>query len=139
MKLVADTNILFTFFWEGSFTKGLLADQDFDFFAPEYALEEINRHSSEIMEKTNISSEKFKEFRTDIAIFVEFIPVEEYRQLLPRALSLMPTNPNDIDFLALALKLNLPIWSNDPGLKKQSKVKVYTTPELLKEIGASKR
>ena len=91
------------------------------------------------MEKTNISSEKFKEFRTDIAIFVEFIPVEEYRQLLPKALSLMPTNPNDIDFLASALKLNLPIWSNDPGLKKQSKVKVYTTPELLKEIGASKQ
>ena len=75
MKFVVDTNILFTFFWKNSFTKGLLVDQDLEFFAPEFALEEINKYSDEIIEKTGISLEKFKELRRDLAIFVEFIPL----------------------------------------------------------------
>ena len=135
MRFVVDTNVLFTFFWKNSFTKGLLVDQDLEFFSPEFALEEINKYSDEIIGKTGISLEKFKELRSDLAIFVEFIPLEEYKQFLPEALSLIPMYPNDTDFLALALKLTLPIWSNDPHLKQQSKVKVYSTSELLKEVG----
>ena len=138
MKFVVDTNILFTFFWKNSFTKGLLVDQDLEFFAPEFALEEINKYSDEIIEKTGISLEKFKELRRDLAIFVEFIPLDEYKQFLPEALSLIPMYHNDTDFLALALKLKLSIWSNDPHLKRQSKVKVYSTSELLKEVGLEK-
>ena len=138
MKFVVDTNILFTFFWKNSFTKGLLVDQDLEFFAPEFALEEINKYSDEILRKTGISIEKFKELRIDLAIFVEFIPLEEYKQFLPEALSLIPMYPNDADFLALSLKLMLPIWSNDPHLKRQSKVKVYSTSELMKEVGTEK-
>ncbi len=137
MKFVVDTTVLFTFFWKDSFTKGLLVDQDFEFFSPEFALEEINKYSNEILEKTHTSLEKFKELRGDLAIFIEFIPLQEYKQFLPEALSLIPMYPypNDTDFLALALKLKQPIWSNDPHLKRQSKVKVYSTSELVKEIG----
>ena len=134
MKFVVDTNVLFTFFWKDSFTKGLLVDQDLEFSAPEFALEEINKHTDEILKKTGISLDKFKELRRDLAIFVEFIPLKEYKEFLPNALSLIPMYPNDIDFLALALKLGLQIWSNDPHLKKQSKVKVYTTSEFIKEL-----
>ena len=60
MKFVVDTNILFTFFWKNSFTKGLLVDQDLEYFAPEYSLEEINKYTDEILKKTGISLEKFK-------------------------------------------------------------------------------
>lgn len=134
MKFVVDTNILFTFFWKNSFTKGLLVDQDLEYFAPEYSLEEINKYTDEILKKTGISLKKFKELRKDIAIFVEFIPLEEYKKFMPEALSLIPIYPNDIDFLALALKLKLPVWSNDSHLKKQSKVIVYSTSELLKSL-----
>lgn len=72
MKFVVDTNILLTFFWKNSFTRGILLNQDLEFFAPEYALEEINRNTSEVMRKTGISHEKFKELRDDLAICVEF-------------------------------------------------------------------
>lgn len=131
MKIIVDTNILFTFFWEDSFTKGLLVDQDIEYFAPEFALEEINGHSEEILEKTGISLDKFKELRTDLGIFVEFIPLDEYREWLKEGLRLLQKYPDDIDFLAVALKLKLPIWSNDIHLKQQSKVKVYSTQEFL--------
>jgi len=138
MKFVVDTNVLFTFFWKDSFTKGLLVDQDLEYFAPEYALEEINKHIEEILQKTSISEKEFKILRTDLAIFVDFIPLDDYTEFLPEALSLIPQYPNDIDFLALALKLKLQIWSNDPHLKQQSKVKVFTTSELLNELGLKK-
>ena len=112
-------------------------DQDLEYFAPEYALEEINRHIVDILKKTHISEKEFKVLRADLAIFVEFAPLDEYKEFLPEALSLIPMYSNDIDFLALALalKLKLPLWSNDPHLKTQSKVKVYNTSELLEELG----
>ena len=41
----------------------------------------------------------------------------------------------DIEYFALALKSNCAIWSDEKALKKQSKVKVLTTSELVKELG----
>ena len=131
MKFVLDTNILFTFFWKDSFTKGILLDQDFQFFSPEYAMYEINIHKTAILNKTKISEEKFDELKHDLAICVEFIPVEEYKEFLTEASKLIPKHVDDIEFLALALKLNLPVWSNDSHLKEQNKVKVYTTKEFI--------
>ena len=135
MKFVVDTNVLFTFFWEDSFTKSLLMDESLEFFAPEFALEEINKHTDEILKKTNISIEKFKELKRVLAIFVEFMPFNEYKEFLLEALSLIPKYPDDVDFLAVALKLNLPIWSNDLHLKQQLKVKILSTSDLIKEFG----
>ena len=40
----------------------------------------------------------------------------------------------DTQYLALALKLNCAIWSNDKKLKEQDKVKVYSTNELLQVL-----
>ncbi|MBS3095717.1 hypothetical protein J4231_03480, partial [Candidatus Woesearchaeota archaeon] len=42
-------------------------------------------------------------------------------------------DPNDLDFFALALKLDLPIWSNDNLLKKQNTLNVFSTLDLLKK------
>lgn len=131
MRFVVDTNILFTFFWEDSFTKGILMDQDFEFFSPEHALKEINDHTDEIINKTEITNEKFQELRKDLAICIGFVPTEEYKDFLKESSLLLPNYPDDIDFLALAIKLKLPIWSNDPHLKNQNKIKVYTTKEFL--------
>ncbi len=36
----------------------------------------------------------------------------------------------DIDFIALALKENCPLWSNDKLLKKQIRVKIINTNEI---------
>ena len=41
---------------------------------------------------------------------------------------------NDTEYFALALKLKCSIWSNDKKLKKQNKVKVYSTEEIVRVI-----
>lgn len=132
MEFVVDTNVLFTFFWEGSFTRKLLVKQELELFSPEFALEEINSHCDEILKKTGISLEEFKKLRKELAILVEFIPLEEYSSFMDKA-SAIP-DPDDVDFAALALKLNCPIWSNDKGLKQQSRVKVFSTSELIESL-----
>ena len=130
MKFIVDTNILYSYFWKNSLTKEMIMREDLELFSPEYALEEINKYKSDIIKKTKITEDKFIELRFDIAISVKFISIEEYRELLKEALEISP-DPNDIDFFALSLKLEIPIWSNDLLLQKQNKVKIFTTKEVL--------
>lgn len=130
MNLVVDTNILYTYFWKQSFARRIFMRQDLDLFAPEFALEEINSHKHDIVKKTELSEKEFLQTRSDLAIAVEFVPLEEYNGFLKDAGKISP-DPNDIDFFALAMKLGMPLWSNDALLKKQKLVKILSTSDLL--------
>lgn len=130
MKLIVDTNILYSFFWKKSFTRKLLMKPNLELFSPEFALEEINLHKIDILNKTKISEKEFEQLKKELAISVEFIPIEEYKEFLKKALEISPDS-NDVDFFALALKLNIPIWSNGKLLKQQNKILIYITPDLL--------
>ena len=48
-----------------------------------------------------------------------------------RFLMRMSLEFKDVDFLSLAMKLKLPLWSNESSLKKQNKVAVFSTSDLL--------
>lgn len=98
--------------------------------APEFALEEIKNNRNDIIAKTKLSKQEFNQIRHDLAIAVEFIPLEQYKKFLKPAIKISP-DPNDIDFFALALKLKLPLWSNDALLRNQSKVKILSTSDLI--------
>ena|SRR3989344_2715647 len=130
MKFVVDTNILFAHFWKISFTKKILLNEKIELFSPEYALEEIKFYMKEIMQKTSTSKAEFNELREELALIVKFISIEEYSEFLKEALKLS-VDENDVDFLALALKLDCPIWGKDYHLKQQNKIKVLTTKELI--------
>lgn len=132
MRLVVDTNILFSFFWKKSFLAKIMTSQELELFSPEYALEEIKKYEKEIMKKTGLNKAEFNEKREELPIFVAFVPLEEYSESLKK-LKNVP-DKNDIDFLALALKFNCPLWSNDAALRKQNQVRVIATKELLNEI-----
>jgi predicted nucleic acid-binding protein len=101
-----------------------------ELFSPEYALEEINDHSKELMKKAGLSRKRFAELRRELARMVEFVPVEDYRDMLKSALDICPDS-GDIDFFALALRLRAPLWSNDRLLKRQKRVVVVCTLELI--------
>ena len=75
MKLIVDTNILYSYFWKDSITKKMLISQDFELCSPEFALEEINKYKNDIMKKNNLSLKEFEKTRLDIAIAVKFIPL----------------------------------------------------------------
>ena len=130
MKLIVDTNILFCYFWRYSITRNILMSQDMELYAPEFALEEINKYKADIIKKNNLTKEEFEQTKFDLAIAVTFIPLEDYAQLLKNAIKISP-DPNDIDFFALAIKLKTNIWSNDAQLKNQNKITILSTTELI--------
>ena len=43
-------------------------------------------------------------------------------------------DPADAPYVALALHLKIPIWSNDAPLKTQDRIVVYTTQEVLDRL-----
>ena len=137
MLFVVDTNILFSFFWKDSPTRELLIKHKL--VSPENSLKEINKYESLILSKTKLSPENFLVLKKELVLFVDFVSEKEYSDFFKQAEKLSkPFSDkerqeflNDIDFFALALKLNLPIWSNDKLFKKQSSVKVLNTKEVL--------
>lgn len=128
MILVIDANIAFSLLKKDSFTKKLSHKYSLDLYSHKYILEELKEHSEELCRLLHISDDKFERI---IEIFPKLVDlnIKVSPQLLNRARDLL-SDPDDKQYLALALKLNVPIWSNDPHFKEQSVVKVFTTEEL---------
>ena len=130
MLLVADTNILISFFNEKSTARELVTSTSLDICSPKFALHEINKHKQDILEAFSISDAQFSFILRLMTSAVHFTRTEEYRQFLSRAIRVCD-DKDDIDFFALALKLGCPLWSNERKLGRQPKVKVFSTAELL--------
>ncbi len=133
MLLVVDMNILFSFFKKYSPTRKLLINPNLELYSPEYALDELNKHFEEIMLKSKIDIGVFELYKKILSWFVKVIPISEYKDFKNEA-ELITPDEDDTQYFALALKLNCPIWSNDKRLKKQSRIKVFNTEDLLREL-----
>lgn len=63
------------------------------------------------------------------------MPLDLYRPRMKAAFEIMKEiDEKDAPFLALALQLGLPIWSNDKHFQRQKEVRVYTTRDILRLI-----
>ena len=130
MKIVVDTNILFSFFWKNSLTKKLILNSSLELYSPIYVTEEILKYKSEIIKKTNINNDSFDHYLNELKDSIQLIKRIDYSDFLVDAMLLSP-DEKDADFFALCLKNSCPIWSNDLTLKKQEKIKVLTTKEII--------
>lgn len=130
MKLVVDTNILFNFFNKESFTRRLIIDSSLNLISSKFAIKELKKYSKLITEKSKIPKKTFENSLKNLETFVKFIDSKNYSKHLDKAIEISP-DKKDKDFLALCLKENCPLWSNDKILKNQNKVKVFSTKEII--------
>lgn len=136
MILILDNNILFSIINPNSVSAYLFTSIKAKFIAPEFIKLELEKHKQECLSKSKLSEHEFELRQAEIEKKIDFIPSLKYKDSLVEATSLI-SDLNDIDFLALALSISdfspdTAIWSNDPDLKQQSKVRVLTTSELIK-------
>jgi predicted nucleic acid-binding protein len=131
MRLVVDANVLFSFFKRGSVTRKLITSPKLLLFAPAFSLRELDKHKEEVIARAKISHDAYEPSKKVLRKFVEFIPLEEYEEKLTLAKETSP-DPKDIRYFALALWLDIPLWTNEKRLKRQDKVLVLSTSELLK-------
>lgn len=134
MELVVDANVLFSaLIARDGKTRELLMTSGLSLFMPEFVLDEFNKHLSELSDKTQLTKETLTNILRDILVYsnLRIVPLTGLKSTLVDADSISP-DPDDVQYFALALKLRCGIWSNDKKLKKQRKIKVYSTEDLVK-------
>ena len=135
MRLVVDANELFAgIIAKGkelqSWTLDILFSDEVELFAPFRLLAELEKNRDEIRRKSGFSLQDFEVFVGVLKLRVRFIPLEQFLDKVPEAKELAP-HLKDIEYFALALKLDCPIWAQEKAFKKQSRVKVFSTSELI--------
>ena len=128
MKLIVDANILFSLSKEDTTASLILLQYKPKLFAPIFALEELSKHKEEIIKKSGFNS--LNSIILSLKNKVIFIEKSEYSKFLSYS-QIKISDSKDMAYLALSLRLKSPIWSNDPHLKEQSFIEVFTTAELL--------
>jgi len=136
MLLAIDANILFALFNPKSFTRRfIILNRDIlELYSPKFAIEGIEKYKQVILEKFNLTEENFEIILSFIRSIIYFVDLEFYKERLIEAKRISP-DIKDVEYFALALKLNCPIWSNDKVLKNQKTVKVLSTNELIEILG----
>ena len=139
IRIVIDANILFSaLIKDASITRELITSDDiFDIYCHEFIFKELEKYKKFIISKREKNKQllTYKESFETLLYFINIIPTERYDDKIKEAYNIMKDiDEKDTHYVALALKLNCPIWSNDTDLKKQNKVKIYNTKELLEEL-----
>ena len=113
MKIIADANVLFALSKPSSAANQILSRHKVKLISPDFALIELFKYKEELISKSGV--DKFDLIIDSLKSKVVFVDNAEYKGKI-RDLSSKISDPKDIAYLALALKLNLPIWSNDKDL-----------------------
>lgn len=134
IRIVIDTNILMSaLIKDSAFTEKLIKSEFLDLYYPEDGLSEIEYYKEYIISKRNKTAQ-IKSFEYALKFILEsihIIPSELYSSKINDAYEIMKyIDEKDTPFLALALQLNCPVWSNDPHLKQQKTAVAYTTDEI---------
>lgn len=134
MKVTIDANILFSALLRKGPTRKILFNPEIELYAPRFLLTEFQKHTVFLIKKFGGDKEEFAVLCQTILLQIHFVQDKELQPFLPAAASLLQ-DPKDWLYLACSLKEDTLLWSNDKGFKKQSRVKVKTTAEMIDTVG----
>ncbi|OGJ12824.1 hypothetical protein A3K82_00720 [Candidatus Pacearchaeota archaeon RBG_19FT_COMBO_34_9] len=130
MKLIVDNNILFSMMKPDSVASKMFAFLNSEFIAPSFILHEFNKYNNECLKKSGLSNKDFNKRKDEIFSRINFIEFNEYKEFIQEALEGL-IDEDDAPYIALSLKIKAPVWSNDKDLKKQEKVTILSTEDLM--------
>lgn len=130
MRFVIDANEIFSFFNKKSKAREIVLISEVPFYAPKFALIEIQKYEKEIMKRFLLNEDQFSFVFDLIGKVIFFVEKEEYEEFIQNAEKVCP-DKDDVDYFALALKLNCGIWSEDKELRNQKEVEVLSTKDLI--------
>jgi len=132
MNIVVDTNVLISALIKDSITRNLIFYLPYTLLLPELELEEIENHKSEILLKSGLSELELDELLSNLLKYFKIIKTEEVIEYKETAHEIIGhIDEDDVIFFATALAFNCQIWSDDSHFKKQQKIEIITTLEML--------
>ena len=133
MKLAADANVLLSAVLGGR-AKLVLSHPEIEgIFTTEVTLSEVEEYVILLARKRRLSLDTL--LLAVAALPVAVVERETYARAIVQARRLIgQRDPDDIEILALALHLKIPLWSNDNDFRDTG-VEWYTTAELLRRLG----
>ncbi len=135
MKLVLDTNILVAALIKDSVTREILLHPEMEYFVPEFAFQEIEKITTEILHKSKLSDEKFQLLIESLKSNLLIVPETDIKHREEAARVMDSIDPKDAIFIALALSVrNDGIWSEDKHFEKQNRIKIWKTKDLIKYL-----
>lgn len=137
MKLILDTNVFFSGIMKDSITRKILLYPDYEFYIPDFFLIELKKYEEYLINKTWLEKLKFKQLLKDILENIYLVPINEYSDKLIKAKEIIGNiDKKDIPFIAVALSFkNNGIRTDDKHFKEQFEIKIYSTKELIVELG----
>ena len=134
MKLILAASVIISSLLGSKINKELILSKSLKIYAPEYLLEEINKHKEEIHAFSKLSVNERNKLFEELKSKIKFVSKKQFDMFLSKANEII-SDKEDTEYLALSLSMhNIPIWSNDSHFKEQLIVKVFTTSELLEHF-----
>jgi len=136
MEVVLDSNVFFrTLISHGEIIK-LLFNPKLKIFSPYKLKEEFLKNKKEVLKKSKLSESEFNELTTLLFNNITFIHLDEYKQFLPKAKSILNKHTKDEDFIALCLLKNTKLWTYESLFFKLNFA--ISTKEISKKISSNK-
>ena len=137
MRLVADANVLLSAVIGGRAALALRHEKVDQIFAPSTAYDEVVEYLPSLAKKKRLELDTL--LLACAALPVAVVERPQYEGKLATARRRIgKRDPDDVDVLALALELNVAVWSNDNDFEDTG-VEWHTTAELLKMLGIESR
>lgn len=132
MKIVIDSNILFSALIKDSVTRRIILEYDGFFLFPSFIFEELEKHKAELLKKSGMKRKSFETLLNLLIQKVLIISTDVLSQYRARAYDLVrDIDPDDTLFVACALAYpSSVIWSDDKKLKEQNKIRIINTAEM---------
>ena len=106
----------------------------YDLIAPYYFIIELNKHTSEIAQRSKLSINEATKLLHFITKQIRFVSEDEFSDKFTEARKILGEHDKDIHYLALAIKKNCNIFSGDKVFKELCPDKIKTPKELLDEF-----
>lgn len=128
-RLAADANVILSAV-AGKAALRVFLKEDIEIETTDFNIAEVREYLHIIAEQYELSEEVLESQLRLLPL--KIYPHNFYDHLIPAAAErLSGLDNDDTELLALALKLSVPVWSND-NVFKRAGVETYTTAKLLK-------
>ncbi|HLC91381.1 MAG TPA: PIN domain-containing protein [Candidatus Nanoarchaeia archaeon] len=132
MRLVVDTNRIIAAFIKDGISRHILYHFPAEFIMIPTLGKEVAKYRKEICQKAKLSEENFEKLWQTFQEKMTLLDDTTIESAMSEAKMIMDIiDKGDTPFLAAAIASTCDIWSDDPHLHKQQRVKAYTTKELL--------